>query len=209
MKERLDVLLVQQGYATSREKAKAIIMAGQVYVDGQKEDKAGSMFKEEAKIEVRGNTLKYVSRGGLKLEKAMSHFAVTLEGKVCMDVGASTGGFTDCMLQNGAVKVYSVDVGHGQRAADYYRDYCQTHSLSFDNRVYLVMAFHDRDDALGEAALTEQESGVLLYYIFKDADALDRFRLGPNGLDIRYLRTAEGKSFYRYAEQFERGDANA
>lgn len=114
MKERLDVLLVQQGYATSREKAKAIIMAGQVYVDGQKEDKAGSMFKEEAKIEVRGNTLKYVSRGGLKLEKAMSHFAVTLEGKVCMDVGASTGGFTDCMLQNGAVKVYSVDVGHGQ-----------------------------------------------------------------------------------------------
>ena len=114
MKERLDVLLVQQGYAISREKAKAIIMAGQVYVDGQKEDKAGSMFKEEAKIEVRGNTLKYVSRGGLKLEKAMSHFAVTLEGKVCMDVGASTGGFTDCMLQNGAVKVYSVDVGHGQ-----------------------------------------------------------------------------------------------
>lgn len=114
MKERLDMLLVQQGYATSREKAKAIIMAGQVYVDGQKEDKAGSMFKEEAKIEVRGNTLKYVSRGGLKLEKAMSHFAVTLEGKVCMDVGASTGGFTDCMLQNGAVKVYSVDVGHGQ-----------------------------------------------------------------------------------------------
>ena len=100
MKERLDVLLVQQGYATSREKAKAIIMAGQVYVDGQKEDKAVSMFKEEAKIEVRGNTLKYVSRGGLKLEKAMSHFAVTLEGKVCMDVGASTGGFTDCMLQN-------------------------------------------------------------------------------------------------------------
>ena len=114
MKERLDVLLVQQGYAISREKAKAIIMAGQVYVDGQKEDKAGSMFKEEAKIEVRGNTLKYVSRGGLKLEKAMKNFGVELEGKVCMDVGASTGGFTDCMLQNGAVKVYSVDVGHGQ-----------------------------------------------------------------------------------------------
>ena len=102
-----------------------------------------------------------------------------------------------------------LDVGHGQRAAEYYRDYCQTHSLSFDNRVYLVMAFHDRDDVLGEAALTEQESGILLYHIFKDADALDRFRLGPNGLDIRYLRTAEGKSLYRYAEQFERGDANA
>ena len=83
------------------------------------------------------------------------------------------------------------------------------HILIYNFKVYLVMAFHDRDDVLGEAALTEQESGVLLYYIFKDADALDRFRLGPNGLDIRYLRTAEGKSFYRYAEQFERGDANA
>ena len=93
---------------------KAIIMSGNVYVDGQKEDKAGSMFPEEAEIVVRGNTLKYVSRGGLKLEKAMSHFDITLEGKVCMDVGSSTGGFTDCMLQNGAVKVYSVDVGHGQ-----------------------------------------------------------------------------------------------
>ena len=102
-----------------------------------------------------------------------------------------------------------LDVDHGQRAADYYRDYCQTNSLSFDNRVYLVMAFHDRDDVLGEAALTEQKSGILLYLIFKDADALDRFRLGPNGLDIRYLRTAEGKSLYCYAEQFERGDANA
>ena len=114
MKERLDVLLVKRGMASSREKAKAIIMAGQVYVDGQKEDKAGSMFPEEAPIEVRGNTLKYVSRGGLKLEKAMKQFDLTLSGKVCMDVGASTGGFTDCMLQNGAKKVYSVDVGHGQ-----------------------------------------------------------------------------------------------
>lgn len=116
MKERLDVLLVKQGLAESREKAKAVIMAGIVYVDGEKEDKAGAVFSETAKIEVRGKTLKYVSRGGLKLEKAMTHFGVTLEGKVCMDVGASTGGFTDCMLQNGAVKVYSVDVGHGQLA---------------------------------------------------------------------------------------------
>lgn len=114
MKERLDVLMVKRALASSREKAKAIIMSGNVYVDGQKEDKAGSMFPEEAEIVVRGNTLKYVSRGGLKLEKAMSHFDITLEGKVCMDVGSSTGGFTDCMLQNGAVKVYSVDVGHGQ-----------------------------------------------------------------------------------------------
>ena len=114
MKERLDILLVKKNLATSREKAKAIIMSGIVYVDGQKEDKAGSLFEETAAIEVRGATLKYVSRGGLKLEKAMTHFGVELEGKVCMDVGSSTGGFTDCMLQNGAVKVYAVDVGHGQ-----------------------------------------------------------------------------------------------
>ena len=116
MKERLDVLLVKRNLAESREKAKAVIMSGIVYVDGQKEDKAGSMFDETANVEVRGTTLKYVSRGGLKLEKAMTHFGVTLAGKICMDVGASTGGFTDCMLQNGAVKVYSVDVGHGQLA---------------------------------------------------------------------------------------------
>ena len=116
MKERLDVLLVKRGLAESREKAKAIIMSGIVYVEDQKEDKAGTTFDENAKIEVRGSTLKYVSRGGLKLEKAMTHFGVTLDRKVCMDVGASTGGFTDCMLQNGAVKVFSVDVGHGQLA---------------------------------------------------------------------------------------------
>lgn len=116
MKERLDVLLVQRGLAPSREKAKAIIMSGIVYVDNVKEDKAGTTFDEKSVIEVRGKTLKYVSRGGLKLEKAMDIFGVEVEGKVCMDVGASTGGFTDCMLQNGAIKVYSVDVGHGQLA---------------------------------------------------------------------------------------------
>ncbi len=114
MKERLDVLLVNRGLANSREKAKAIIMSGIVYVDGEKEDKAGSNFQDTALIEVRGNTLKYVSRGGLKLEKAMANFGVTLDNKICMDVGSSTGGFTDCMLQNGAAKVYAVDVGHGQ-----------------------------------------------------------------------------------------------
>ncbi len=113
-KERLDVLLVSKGLATSREKAKAIIMSGIVYVDGEKEDKAGTVFPENVNIEVKGNTLKYVSRGGLKLEKAMANFDITIKDKICMDVGASTGGFTDCMLQNGAVKVYSVDVGHGQ-----------------------------------------------------------------------------------------------
>lgn len=115
MKERLDVLLVKKGLAPSREKAKAVIMAGSVYVDGQKEDKAGSVFDEEsAQIEVRGHALPYVSRGGLKLEKALQVFPITLTDKICMDIGASTGGFTDCMLQNGAAKVYSVDVGYGQ-----------------------------------------------------------------------------------------------
>ena len=116
MKERLDVLLVNRGLATSREKAKAMIMEGNVFVDGQREDKAGTNFDTEAKIEIHGSTLKYVSRGGLKLEKAMNNFGVTLDGKICMDIGASTGGFTDCMLQNGAVKVYAVDVGYGQFA---------------------------------------------------------------------------------------------
>ena len=117
MKERLDVILVNQGYAASREKEKAIIMSGNVYVNGQKEDKAGTAFDEsKIQLEVRGSTLKYVSRGGLKLEKAMEKWAFELTNKVCMDIGASTGGFTDCMLQNGAAKVYSVDVGHGQLA---------------------------------------------------------------------------------------------
>lgn len=115
-KIRLDVAVFEQGYAPSREKAKAIIMAGQVYVNNQKVDKAGTEIKPDDKLEVRGNTLKYVSRGGLKLEKAMKEFPITLDGKICMDVGASTGGFTDCMLQNGAKKVYSVDVGYGQLA---------------------------------------------------------------------------------------------
>lgn len=115
MKERLDVILVGQGYAPSREKAKAIIMSGNVYVNGQKEDKAGSMFEMTGlQLDVRGTRQRYVSRGGLKLEKAIENWEIPLEGLVCMDIGASTGGFTDCMLQNGAVKVYSVDVGHGQ-----------------------------------------------------------------------------------------------
>lgn len=114
MKERLDVLLVQRGMAASREKANAMIMAGEILVDGEREDKAGSMFPDTVTITQKGRPLPYVSRGGLKLEKAMTHFGLDLTGKICMDVGASTGGFTDCMLQNGAVKVYAVDVGHGQ-----------------------------------------------------------------------------------------------
>ncbi len=116
MKERLDILLVKRGLAPSREKAKALIMEGNVYVKQQKEDKAGAMFDVQAPVEVRGKSLRYVSRGGLKLEKALKQFSLQLTGKVCMDIGASTGGFTDCMLQNGAKKVYAVDVGYGQLA---------------------------------------------------------------------------------------------
>lgn len=116
MKERLDVLLVRHGLAQSREKAKAIIMSGNVFVNGQREDKAGTTFDEKAQIEVKGQVMKYVSRGGYKLEKAMEQFDFTLEDKVCMDVGSSTGGFTDCMLQNGARKVYAIDVGTNQLA---------------------------------------------------------------------------------------------
>lgn len=116
MKERLDVLLVKRNLAASREKAKAIIMTGNVFVNGQREDKAGSTFKEDALIEVKGNPMKYVSRGGYKLEKAVDLWQVPLQDKICMDVGSSTGGFTDCMLQNGAQKVYAVDVGTNQLA---------------------------------------------------------------------------------------------
>ena len=116
MKIRLDQYLVQNGLVQSRERAKALIMAGVVFVNQQKVDKAGEMIKEDAVVEVRGHDIGYVSRGGLKLEKAMKCFPLTPNGKVCMDIGASTGGFTDCMLQNGAVKVYAVDVGYGQLA---------------------------------------------------------------------------------------------
>ena len=116
MKERLDVLLVQKGLAPSREKAKTMIMEGNVFVDNQREDKAGTFFDPSVNIEIHGNTLRYVSRGGLKLEKAMAQFGITLDDKVCMDIGASTGGFTDCILQNGAKKVYAVDVGYAQFA---------------------------------------------------------------------------------------------
>ncbi len=116
MKERLDVLLVKRNLAASREKAKAIIMTGNVFVNGQREDKAGSTFKEDALIEVKGNPMKYVSRGGYKLEKAIDLWQVPLQDKICMDVGSSTGGFTDCMLQTGAQKVYAIDVGTNQLA---------------------------------------------------------------------------------------------
>lgn len=114
MKERLDILLVNKGYFQSRERAKAAIMAGIVYIDGQKSDKAGNMIQTDAEIFVKDNLCPYVSRGGLKLEKSITEFQLNLKDKVCMDIGASTGGFTDCMLQNGATKVYAIDVGYGQ-----------------------------------------------------------------------------------------------
>lgn len=116
MKKRLDVLLVERGIAPSRERAQAMIMSGEVYVQGQKADKAGKSVEESENIEYRGAAAKYVSRGGYKLEKAISSFSLDLGGLCCIDVGASTGGFTDCMLQNGAVSVISIDVGYGQLA---------------------------------------------------------------------------------------------
>ncbi len=146
MKERLDILLVRGGFFASREKAKTTIMAGQVYVNGQKEDKAGMKFDVDSVLEVRGKTLPYVSRGGLKLEKAVKSFGLNLEGLVCMDVGASTGGFTDCMLQNGAIRVYAVDVGHGQLAW----------KLREDDRVICMERFNARQ--LSPEDLPEQVS---------------------------------------------------
>ncbi|MQN02386.1 MAG: TlyA family RNA methyltransferase [Lachnospiraceae bacterium] len=116
MKKRLDVLLVERGLAPSREKAKSYIMEGKVFVENQREDKPGMNFDVDSDIEIHGKKLAYVSRGGLKLEKAIKTFPIDLDGDICMDIGASTGGFTDCMLQNGAAKVYSVDVGYGQFA---------------------------------------------------------------------------------------------
>ena len=167
MKERLDVLLVNLGYAPSREKAKAVIMSGCVYVNGQKEDKAGTMFDTYAAIEVRGNSLKYVSRGGLKLEKAMEEFAIALDQKTCMDVGASTGGFTDCMLQNGAVKVFAVDVGHGQLAW----------SLRTDERVVNMERTNIRNVTLDQLAepiefFSVDVSFISLHHIFPVAQAI-------------------------------------
>ena len=122
MKERLDVLLVNRGLAPSREKAKTMIMEGNVFVNNNREDKAGSTFPDDCNIEIHGKTLQYVSRGGLKLEKAMKHFDITMDGKVCMDIGASTGGFTEYMINHGAETVYAVDVGHGQLAESLRRD---------------------------------------------------------------------------------------
>lgn len=167
MKERLDVLLVKRGLAPSREKAKTMIMEGNVFVNNNREDKAGSTFAEDAPIEIHGNTLKYVSRGGLKLEKAMTHFSISLDGMVCMDIGASTGGFTDCMLQNGAVKVYAVDVGYGQLAW----------SLRTDERVVNMERTNIRNVTLDQLAepiefFSVDVSFISLHHIFPVAQAI-------------------------------------
>lgn len=185
MKERLDVILVNRGLAQSREKAKALIMAGIVYVDGQKEDKAGTCFEDTVLVEVRGNTLKYVSRGGLKLEKAMTHFGVALEGKVCMDVGASTGGFTDCMLKNGAVKVYAVDVGHGQ--LDW--------KLRNDERVVCMEKTNIR-------YVTREDVADLIQFASIDVSFISLTKvLGP----VKALLTEDGQVVCLIKPQFEAG----
>ena len=145
MKERLDILVQSRGLASSREQAKAFIMAGEIFVDGVREDKPGDRFESDADIVFRGKSLPYVSRGGLKLEKALKIFPLSLEGKVCLDIGASTGGFTDCMLQNGAAKVFAVDVGYGQLA----------YKLRVDERVVCMEKTNVRYltlEQLGEAA---------------------------------------------------------
>ena len=184
-KERLDVLMVQRNLAESREKAKALIMSGIVYVNGQKEDKAGTSFEETVQIEVRGNTLKYVSRGGLKLEKAMSRFGVQLAGKVCMDVGASTGGFADCMLQNGAVKVYAVDVGHGQLAW----------KLRNDDRVICMEKTNIR-------YVTPEDIGDRIEFASIDVSFISLTKvLGP----VKQLLTDEGQVVCLIKPQFEAG----
>lgn len=167
MKTRLDQYLVQHGLVQSRERAKALIMAGVVFVNEQKVDKAGEMIKDDAKVEVRGHDIGYVSRGGLKLEKAMRCFPLTPRGKVCMDIGASTGGFTDCMLQNGAVKVYAVDVGYGQLAW----------SLRTDSRVVNMERTNIRNvtpDMLGDVIefFSVDVSFISLHHIFPVAQAI-------------------------------------
>ena len=166
-KTRLDVLLTEQGLQESRQKAQATIMSGLVFVNGQRVDKPGTAIPNDAKIEIRGNTLKYVSRGGLKLEKAMQCFPLTPNGKVCMDIGASTGGFTDCMLQNGATKVYAVDVGYGQLAW----------SLRTDERVVNMERTNIRNVTLDQLAepiefFSVDVSFISLHHIFPVAQAI-------------------------------------
>ena len=186
MKERLDILVVKKGLAESREKAKALIMSGDIFVNGEREDKPGTVFEADtAKIELHGKPLPYVSRGGLKLEKAMKEFGVRVDGKVCMDVGASTGGFTDCMLQNGAVKVFSVDVGYGQLAW----------KLRQDERVVCMEKTNIR-------YLTPEEVGEPVGFASIDVSFISLTKvLGP----VRNLLTEDGEIVCLIKPQFEAG----
>ena len=184
-KKRLDVLLFEKGMAESRQKAQAIIMSGQVFVDEQRVDKAGAAVDEAARIEVRGQTLAYVSRGGLKLEKAMSTFPISLKGAVCADIGASTGGFTDCMLQNGAVKVYAVDVGYGQLAW----------KLRSDERVVCMERTNAR-------YLTREQISEALDFVSIDVSFISLHLILPA---VRALLSEEGQVVCLVKPQFEAG----
>ncbi len=184
-KIRLDTALVERGLAPSREKAKAIIMAGIVYVNNQKSDKAGKEVKEDDLIEVRGSTLKYVSRGGLKLEKAMQCFPINLEGKICMDVGASTGGFTDCMLMNGAARVYSIDVGYGQLAW----------KLRTDDRVVNLERTNFR-------YVTDEQVGEPIDFSSVDVSFISLKHILPN---LHKLLCSDGQAVCLIKPQFEAG----
>ena len=187
-KTRLDVALFERGFAESREKAKALIMAGIVYVNNQKSDKAGNTVKPDDIIEVRGETLKYVSRGGLKLEKAVSSFKINLENLICADIGASTGGFTDCMLQNGAKKVYSIDVGYGQLAW----------KLRTDERVINLERTNFR-------YVTREQVPDALDFASVDVSFISLYHILPN---LRTLLKEGGRAVCLIKPQFEAGREN-
>ena len=184
-KQRLDILLVEKGLAGSRERAKRMIMAGEVLVDNQKVDKAGATVKPEAEIRLLGNDIPYVSRGGLKLEKAMKEFGVALTGRRCADIGASTGGFTDCMLQNGAVQVFAIDVGYGQLAW----------KLRTDERVVNMERTNIRN-------VTPEDIGTLLDFASIDVAFISLTKVLPVAFS---LLTAEGELVALIKPQFEAG----
>lgn len=187
-KTRLDVALTERGFAESREKAKALIMSGIVYVNNQKSDKAGNNVKHDDIIEVRGAALKYVSRGGLKLEKAIKSFDITLEAFICADIGASTGGFTDCMLQNGAKKVYSIDVGYGQLAW----------KLRTDERVVNLERTNFR-------YVTSDEIPEALNFASVDVSFISLYHILPN---LHTLLENGGRAVCLIKPQFEAGKEN-
>ena len=187
-KTRLDIALFERGFAESREKAKALIMAGIVFVNNQKSDKAGNTVKPDDIIEVRGETLKYVSRGGLKLEKAMKSFNISLEDCICADIGASTGGFTDCMLQNGAKKVYSIDVGYGQLAW----------KLRTDERVINLERTNFR-------YVTREQVPDELDFASVDVSFISLYHILPN---LRTLLKEGGRAVCLIKPQFEAGREN-